>query len=103
MIVTTSVYVLEFSCLMVAAFGVSTLEQKALNLVGRVKCVAFLFVKLVGKLFQNAPNVSTIGFASFINHIAEDKHFPRTKNIGGRPVERPPAHAQPPGTPALGR
>ena len=90
MIVATSVYVLEFSCLMVAAFGVSTLEEKALNLIGRVKCVAFLFVKLVGKFFQNATNVSSIWFAAFINHITEYKHFPRTKNIGGRPVERTP-------------
>src|SRR4029077_8666104 len=83
MVVAAGIDVFKFTGFVVAALGVWPLEEKALNLVGGVEGVAFLFMKIVGVTLQSTANIGGIRRAIFVYDVAEDQDFARTENIGG--------------------
>ena len=93
-VIATGIHVLEGSSLMVAALGIRSFKQEAFDLVSGIKCVAFVGINLSGELFQNAADVGTIRFATFIDYLAEYEHLAWPKEVGGRPIERTPIQAQ---------
>src|SRR3979490_1057028 len=95
MVISACIHVLEFSGLMVAALGVRALKEEAFDLVVRVKRITFLLVEFGREAFQDAANISAIGFSAFIDYVAEDEHLAGPEHISGRPIERTPVNSQP--------
>ena len=60
MVVAAGVYVLEPACVVIMAFGVSSLKEKTLNFVGRVKCVVFILIERSRVALQQPTNVRRV-------------------------------------------
>src|SRR5690349_5619335 len=95
MVITAGVYVFESAGFMEVLLGVNPLEQEALNFIGRIQSVAFVFVELVGKGLQDAANIGGVRSSLFFNDVAENQHLARPEEVCRRPVERGPVDTQP--------
>src|SRR5581483_1633592 len=93
-IVPASVDVFEAVGFMEAPFGVSPLEQKSFDLVGRIECKTVAFVLLVGKLFEHASDVGGISRPALVDHVSKHQDLAGPKYVGRSPVKRAPVYAQ---------
>src|SRR5437879_3236962 len=93
-IVTASIYVFELSCVVIALLGVFTLEDEAFNLIRCIERIALFRMQVVGKLLQDASDVSAVRRAAFVSNFAEDEHFAGAKIVGGRPIKCAPIDSQ---------
>src|SRR3984893_5460149 len=103
MIISASVDVFELQRFVVAALSIGALEKKALDFVGGIQSVTFLFVQVVGVTLQCAANIGCVRRASLVDDLAKDQDFARAKDIRRSPVERAPVNPQPQITFALRR
>ena len=92
-VITARIDVFELARLVVLAFGLGSLEQEALDLVGGVERVAVLLVQSVGKQLQHAANVGGVGLSAFVDDLAKDENLAGSENIGRTPVECAPVNA----------
>src|SRR5580692_6956696 len=95
MIISAGADVFELAAFYVMLFSVHALEDETLNLVGGVESQPLLLVELGGILLQHGSQIGGVRSAVLVYHLAEDHDFARSENIGRRPIERVPVHAQP--------
>src|SRR3984893_777549 len=95
MIISAGVDVFELQRFVVAALSIGALEKKALDFVGGIQSVTFLFVQVVGVTLQCAANVGSVRLATLVDDLAKDQDFARAKDMSWSPVERPPVNPQP--------
>ena len=93
-IVAAGVDVFELAGLVEMTLGIEALEEKALDLVGRVERVAVFLELLLGETLQPAADVAREGRAVAIDHVAEDEHFARAEDVGRRPIECAPVQGE---------
>ena len=93
-VVATLVHEIELARLVIAAFGVAALEQKAFDLIRGVEGQAALVVGFAGEGLQAGAHVGGVGRAIFLEHIAEHQHLAGAKEVGRQPVERAPVNRQ---------
>src|ERR1700680_2839391 len=94
MIISAGVDVFELQRFAVAAVSIGALEKKALDFVGGIQSVTFLFVQVVGVTLQCAANVGSVRLATLVDDLAKDQDFARAKDIRWAPVERAPVNPQ---------
>src|SRR5581483_7283500 len=94
MIIAASVHVVELVGLMVTALRIRALKQEALNFIGGVKRVAFFFVQIGGKLFEQPTDIRSVWLTAFVDYVAKDQNFAGAEDICGSPVKGAPIHAQ---------
>src|SRR5271165_2380966 len=94
-VVTASIYIFELLGFMIAALGVSSIEEKAFDLVGGVKSVALALEEVVGIVLEHAANIGGIRRPTLVDDIAKHQHLAGTKNVRRAPVERWPVNPQP--------
>src|SRR5262252_6228820 len=94
MVIAAGVDVLEFLRLEVAALGVYTLEQEALDLIGGVERVVVLLVQLIGKSLEKAADIGVVRSSAFVDHITEDQHLAGAEHVRRSPIKGCPVDSQ---------
>ena len=80
--------------IVIALLGVFSLEDEALDLIRRVKGVAFTRVEIVSILLQDTADVSAVGRSALVSDFAEDQHLAGAEEVRRRPIKGAPIDSQ---------
>src|SRR5947208_52252 len=102
MIIPASVHILELPCFMITALGICPTKQKSLNFICCIQCVAIFFVQGAGKALEDAANICRVRGPALIDHVPENQHLTRAKDVSRCPIESAPVDSETKVTLALG-